>query len=254
MAQLVPWLVFCLLVLALALTLPRTARVFLGVFFVLMAVGVNWTLSLVAPDLFVRLGTDAPLLAPYAWLFENVIALAPPHAVEGAGGAAGAARRRAVPAGHHPARRLDPAEPGPRGRPGRARSEAVADHCVAGREGPPAPDPALFTPRAQSGRAMTDIDRGSSRGVEPDAGFWNAGPPLNERQAVDRALSPFAGHRHPVSDVWNRSRGRASIDLEIATAVGTDASETEHQAIANGVDRRMGKRGPGEVAAAPPRE
>jgi hypothetical protein len=78
MAQMVPWLVFCLLVLGLALVLPRTARAFLGLFFVLMAVGVNWALSLVAPGLFVSLGTDAPLLAPYAWLFKNVIAVAPP--------------------------------------------------------------------------------------------------------------------------------------------------------------------------------
>jgi hypothetical protein len=78
MSQLVPWAVFCLLVLALCILLPRTARTFVGVFFLIMAVGVNWTLSVLAPDLFVGLGTDAPLLAPYRWFFEHVVALAPP--------------------------------------------------------------------------------------------------------------------------------------------------------------------------------
>jgi hypothetical protein len=41
MQQLIPWLVFCLAVLALCLSRPRAARIFVGVFFIIMAVGVN---------------------------------------------------------------------------------------------------------------------------------------------------------------------------------------------------------------------
>jgi hypothetical protein len=43
-----------------------------------MAVGVNVVLVLVAPEQFVALGTDVPVLPPYEWFFANVVALAPP--------------------------------------------------------------------------------------------------------------------------------------------------------------------------------
>jgi len=43
-----------------------------------MAVGVNVVLVLVAPDQFVALGTDAPVVPLYRWFFGNVVALAPP--------------------------------------------------------------------------------------------------------------------------------------------------------------------------------
>jgi hypothetical protein len=60
MEQLVPWTIFCLLVLVLCLLRPGAGRIFVGVFFLIMAIGVNVVLVLVAPDLFVGLGTDAP--------------------------------------------------------------------------------------------------------------------------------------------------------------------------------------------------
>lgn len=78
MEQLVPWLIFCLAVSALCLVRPNAARIFVGVFFIIMAVAVNVLLSIVAPDQFVRLGTDAPLIPFYSWFFEHVVALAPP--------------------------------------------------------------------------------------------------------------------------------------------------------------------------------
>ena len=73
-----PWAVFCLLVLLLCLVRPYAGRVFVGLFFLIMAVGVNVVLVLVAPDQFVALGTDAPVVPLYRWFFENVVALAPP--------------------------------------------------------------------------------------------------------------------------------------------------------------------------------
>ncbi|WP_024820801.1 hypothetical protein [Arthrobacter sp. 31Y] len=77
MEQLIPWLVFCTAFLALSLWKPGVARIFLGVFFILMAVAVNLVLSFLSPDLFLALGTDDPLVPFYAWVFQNVVALSP---------------------------------------------------------------------------------------------------------------------------------------------------------------------------------
>jgi hypothetical protein len=74
----VPWAVFCLLVLLLCLVRPYAGRIFVGIFFLIMAVGVNVVLVLVAPDQFVALGTDAPVVSLYRWFFENIVALVPP--------------------------------------------------------------------------------------------------------------------------------------------------------------------------------
>jgi hypothetical protein len=74
----VPWSVFCLLVLLLCLVRPYAGRIFVGIFFLIMAVGVNVVLVLVAPDQFVALGTEDALIPLYRWFFENVVALAPP--------------------------------------------------------------------------------------------------------------------------------------------------------------------------------
>lgn len=78
MEQLVPWLMFCAAVSILCLIRPNAARIFIGVFFIIMALAVNVLLSIIAPDQFVRLGTDAPLIPFYAWFFETVVALSPP--------------------------------------------------------------------------------------------------------------------------------------------------------------------------------
>lgn len=78
MEQLIPSLAFYLAVLVLCLLRPHAGRVFVGIFFLLMAIGVNVVLVLVAPEQFVALGTDAPLVPLYRWFFGNVVALAPP--------------------------------------------------------------------------------------------------------------------------------------------------------------------------------
>src|SRR5215210_7755643 len=56
-----------MLVLLLCLVRPGAGRIFLGIFFLVMAIGVN-----------VALGTDAALIPLYRWFFENVVALVPP--------------------------------------------------------------------------------------------------------------------------------------------------------------------------------
>jgi hypothetical protein len=76
--QLITTAVFSLLVLILCLLRPDAGRIFLGFFFLVMAIGVNVVLVLVAPDQFVALGTDDALVPLYRWFFENVVAIAPP--------------------------------------------------------------------------------------------------------------------------------------------------------------------------------
>ena len=78
MEQLIPSAVFSLLVLVFCLVRPNAGRIFLGFFFLVMAIGVNVVLVLIAPEQFVALGTDAALTSIYPWFFENVVALAPP--------------------------------------------------------------------------------------------------------------------------------------------------------------------------------
>lgn len=77
MQQLIPWLVFCVAVALLCLFWPNAARIFVGSFFIVMAVAVNIVVTAVAPERFVKLGTDAPLLPPYDWFFRTVVAAAP---------------------------------------------------------------------------------------------------------------------------------------------------------------------------------
>ena len=78
MEQLITSAVFSLLVLVLCLVRPNAGRIFLGLFFLVMAIGVNVVLAVVAPDLFVALGTNDALIPLYRWFFENVVAVAPP--------------------------------------------------------------------------------------------------------------------------------------------------------------------------------
>ena len=75
--QTIIWAAFCLVALGLALWRPGAGRRALGIFFIIMAVGINVVFVLAAPDGFVDLGTSAPLLPPYEWVFEHVVARAP---------------------------------------------------------------------------------------------------------------------------------------------------------------------------------
>jgi hypothetical protein len=76
--QLITFAVFRLLVLLLCLVRPGAGRIFLGIFFLVMAIGVNVVLVLISPDLFVGLGTNDALIPLYRLFFENVVAVAPP--------------------------------------------------------------------------------------------------------------------------------------------------------------------------------
>jgi hypothetical protein len=76
--HLITFAVFSLLVLLLCLLRPGAGRIFIGIFFLIMAIGVNVVLVLLSPDLFVALGTNDALIPLYRWFFENVVALAPP--------------------------------------------------------------------------------------------------------------------------------------------------------------------------------
>jgi hypothetical protein len=78
MQQLVPAMLFYVLILAPCLARPAAGRVFVGIFFMVMAIGVNVVLVLVVPEQFVALGTDDALVPLYRWFFKNVVALAPP--------------------------------------------------------------------------------------------------------------------------------------------------------------------------------
>lgn len=76
MEQLISWLIFCIAVSGLCLIRPHAARIFVGAFFIMMAVGVNLVLTILAPDQFMKLG-DEPLLPFYGWVFQYVFAPAP---------------------------------------------------------------------------------------------------------------------------------------------------------------------------------
>lgn len=70
------WTAFVLAVLAWCWWKPNGARIFLGFFFILMAIGVHVVLVLTAPQVYVEWGQTA-LLAPYRWLFATVVAWNP---------------------------------------------------------------------------------------------------------------------------------------------------------------------------------
>src|SRR5215213_10946525 len=78
MQQLTTFSLFSLLVLLLCLVRPGAGRIFVGIFVLVMAIGVNVVLVVLGPDFFVALGTNDALIPLYRWFFENVVALAPP--------------------------------------------------------------------------------------------------------------------------------------------------------------------------------
>jgi hypothetical protein len=77
MEQLIPTAIFSVAMLALCWLRPGAGRIFLGAFYVAMALGVNLALALIAPDQFVALGTAEPLVPLYARFFEEVVARGP---------------------------------------------------------------------------------------------------------------------------------------------------------------------------------
>lgn len=69
-------LAFALLFIALCIFKPAAGRIFIGVFFLLMALVVNTPLMLTHPELYPAAGAHA-LLPIYAWFFNSVLPLAP---------------------------------------------------------------------------------------------------------------------------------------------------------------------------------
>jgi hypothetical protein len=69
--------VFCLLVLLLCLVRPYAGRIFVGIFFLAMAIGVNVVTVFVDPNSYIGLGADS-YIPLYRWVFINLVALAPP--------------------------------------------------------------------------------------------------------------------------------------------------------------------------------
>lgn len=77
MEQLIPWLAFCLLVFVLCLEKPGAGRIFMGIFFLVMAIGVNVVTVFVNPNSYIGLGANS-FIPLYRWVFTNLIVLAPP--------------------------------------------------------------------------------------------------------------------------------------------------------------------------------
>ena len=67
---------FNLVVLLLCLWRPNWGRIFLGLFFIVMAIGVHIVLVLTAPVAYLGFGATA-LLPPYRGLFDTVVAWNP---------------------------------------------------------------------------------------------------------------------------------------------------------------------------------
>ena len=76
MQQLMIWAVFCLLVLVLCLLRPNAGRIFVGIFFLVMAIGVNVVMVFVDPNSYIGLGADS-FIPLYRWVFIDLVALAP---------------------------------------------------------------------------------------------------------------------------------------------------------------------------------
>ena len=70
------WLTFVLIVFAFCLMRPNATRIFLGLFFMAMAIGINIVTVLVAPQSYVEMGKHA-LIPLYRRAFLNIIALNP---------------------------------------------------------------------------------------------------------------------------------------------------------------------------------
>ena len=70
------WLGFVLVVLVFCWWRPNATRIFMGFFFIVMAIGVHVVLVLTAPTVYLEWG-QAALLAPYRWLFSTVVAWNP---------------------------------------------------------------------------------------------------------------------------------------------------------------------------------
>ena len=70
------WLAFVVFVFLFSLIKPNAARIFLGFFFLAMAIGINVVTVLIAPQSYIEMGKNA-LIPFYRWVFLNIISLNP---------------------------------------------------------------------------------------------------------------------------------------------------------------------------------
>ena len=70
------WLMFVIVVCLFSLIKPNMTRIFLGFFFLVMAIGINIVTVLVAPQSYIEMGKDA-LIPLYRWFFLNIVSLNP---------------------------------------------------------------------------------------------------------------------------------------------------------------------------------
>lgn len=76
MSPVITWLIFVLLVSLFCLAKPNAARIFLGFFFLVMAIGINVVMVLTNPQSYIQMGQNA-LIPFYRWVFLNIISLNP---------------------------------------------------------------------------------------------------------------------------------------------------------------------------------
>ena len=76
LTPLIIWLSFTVFVLFFCLAKPGAARIFLGFFFIAMALGVNAVTIIVAPGPYAELGADS-FFPFYSWFFLNFVAKNP---------------------------------------------------------------------------------------------------------------------------------------------------------------------------------
>ncbi len=69
-------LIFSLIVFALCLWKPNAGRLFVGIFFLLMAWGVNFVICLIDPSLFIALGSES-VIPVYRTIFTDVVGAVP---------------------------------------------------------------------------------------------------------------------------------------------------------------------------------
>jgi len=70
------WLTFVLFVFLFCVIKPNAARIFLGFFFLVMAIGINIVTVLFDPQSYIEMGKNA-LIPFYRWVFMNIIRLNP---------------------------------------------------------------------------------------------------------------------------------------------------------------------------------
>jgi hypothetical protein len=70
------WLTFVIMVFIFCIIKPNAARIFIGLFFLVMAIGINIVTVLIAPESYIEMGKNS-FIPFYRWVFMNIIAQNP---------------------------------------------------------------------------------------------------------------------------------------------------------------------------------